>query len=132
MSWKYFSDQSKILLDYKGKDYKLVGWTPDRATFFSGVGIIHLEGLVNDYKYIKNYLPDKIDEYLRKIKATHFIISNKPYLETKIRCKVPIIEKFNKNKYVYGVLTERNSYIAVYEIIFKNFQIDKHTLKKLC
>lgn len=132
LSWKYFSDQSQILLDYKSNGYKLVGWTPDRATFFSGVGIIHLEGLVNNYDYVNNYLPGKIDEYLKEIKATHFIISNKPKLETKIRCMVSIIENFDKNEYVYGVLNERNSYIAIYEIIFQNVKTDKHILDELC
>ena len=132
LSWKYFSEQSKILLSYKSTDFTLVGWTPDRATFFSNVGIIHLEGLVNSYDYINNYLPNKIDQYLKKIKATHFIISNKPYLPKKLQCQIPIFLNSEKDNYVYGRLLKRNSYIAIYKIYFTNSKINKNNLERLC
>lgn len=132
VSWKYFSDQSQILLDYNTKDFILAGWTPDRATFFSGVGILHLEGLVNSYEYINNYLPDKIDQYLKDRKVTHFIISNEPYLATKVRCKILITSNMKQNIYVYGLLRKRNSYIAVYEVFVANTKADKTNLKKIC
>ena len=42
-----------------------------------------LEGLVNGYDFINNYLPDNLMNYFIDIRATHFIISNKNILPKK-------------------------------------------------
>ena len=119
VSWKYFYKESQILLNYNKNDYRLVGFTPDRATYFSGVGITHLEGLVNGYDFIDNYLPNNLLTYLTDIKATHFIISNSNILPREISSKLLITSDLDKNQNAIGILDKRNNYIAIYKISYE-------------
>jgi hypothetical protein len=118
-SWKYFYKESQILLNYNKNDYRLVGFTPDRATYFSGVGITHLEGLVNGYDFIDNYLPNNLLTYLTDIKATHFIISNSNILPREISSKLLITSDLDKKQNAIAILDKRNNYIAIYKISYE-------------
>lgn len=121
--WDVHAQESQLLVEYQNAGAVLVGWSPDRATFFSDVGIHHLEGLVNGYDFVNNYLPGRIASYIRDIGATHFVISNPPVLPEQMPPYIFIVADSDGKLEAYGRLDRRNSYIAVYEITFDRASI---------
>jgi hypothetical protein len=117
-SWHKIYTNSRLLDEYNDPDIVLVGYTPDRSGFFSSANIYHLEGLVNGYKFINDYLiTKKIAQYVLDIGATHFVVSNANILPKCMRSYILVAGSGIKKDTIYGILEKRNSYIAVYRIL---------------
>ena len=119
--WSTQEERSKLLQDYDNGENVLVGFTPDRASFLSGVPIRHLEGLVNGYDYIRSYLiPGRVASYMEDIGATHFVVSNRPNLPEYVPCQVEIAADNDGGLSAYGTYDRHNGYIAVYDVSFSS------------
>ncbi len=133
ISWVTLSKESQVLQEYSGPDKVLVGWTPDRAVFFSGIGVRHLEGLVNSYDYIFTYLRGRrITQYLIDIGATHLIVSNALFLPKKVSCTVSISKDDKNSLSAYGLYEMHNSYVAIYRVVFIQDESNHNLLGSLC
>jgi len=125
-SWSRALAQSEILQEFDKPGNILVGRQPDRAAYFSGVPVYHLEGKMNGYEFVRSYLlPKRLGSYLRDIGATHFVYSNAvnpPGLPAGglrpgyVPCQVPIAEDEDGEVAVFGEYVRHNSEIAVYRI----------------
>ena len=131
--WQKFSEESQLLKEYKQQDVVLVGFTPDRAAFFSGVSIRHLEGLVNSHEFISHYLKNgQIVTYLKDIGATHFVVSNADTLPKRIECIVKIAVNSDSRLTAFGAYEKHNSYIAIYKVWFSEESSKQNFLDNLC
>jgi hypothetical protein len=116
--WSTHARESQLLVDFDNGTNVLVGSSPDRASYHSGVSIRHLEGLVNGYDYIRSYLiPRRVASYLSDINATHFVISNASVLPVSLPCFTEIAADADGQHLAHGIYENHNSYIAVYRII---------------
>lgn len=117
LGWTYFAERTEKLREYHSDEIVLVGQTPDIASFYSGVPIRHLEGLMNSYEYLRSYsIPGKIANYLAEIGATHFVVSNRAVLSDYIPCVKMIAKDIDSGLTAYGIYDSHNSYIAIYRI----------------
>ena len=124
--WSTQEQRSKLLQEYDTGENVLVGYTPDRASFLSGVPVRHLEGLVNGYDYIRSYLiPGRVASYLEDIGATQFVVSNKPQLPEYMPCQVEIAANDDGGLRAYGTYQRHNGYIAVYDVSFSSGESDQ-------
>lgn len=116
--WSYYAHESELLNKYNTGENILVGGTPDRAAYFSGVPIRHLEGLMNGYEYLQTYVkPRRIASYLADIKATHFVISSGSILPDYVPCSIEIARDSDGGRRAFGTYDRHNSYIAVYRVV---------------
>ncbi len=117
VDWSAQERQSLMLRDYDLEGVILVGNTPDRASFLSGVPIRHLEGLLNGYDYLRSYVePGRIASYIQDVGATHFVISNAPRLPDYLECRIEIARNEDGGLTAYGTYDRHNGYVAVYRI----------------
>jgi hypothetical protein len=115
--WSYFAHESELLKEYNIGENVLVGGQPDRAAYFSGVPIRHLEGLMNGYAYLKDYVkPRWTATELADIKATHFVMSSEPFLPDHLPCDIEIARDSDGGRRAFGTYDRHHGYIAVYRI----------------
>jgi len=131
VSISYLVDQSRVLQTKFKPETVLVGFTPDRAVYFSGRSVIHIEGQVNGYEFVKNYLPDSIPTYLSKISADYFVISNRYRNPPEMPCKTLIAT--GRDLVAIGELRFGNSYLVFYEVVIKpKSEIERFNFSKIC
>lgn len=130
LGWTYFAERTEKLRDYRGDGMLLVGQTPDVASFYSGVPIRHLEGLMNGYDYLRSYaLRGKIASYLADIDATHFVVSNRAVLPDYVPCTWIVAKDADSGLTAYGIYDSHNTYITIYQIILAKEQPAEITAK---
>ena len=131
--WYVYAKESQLLKEYNTSNHVLVGRTPDRASFFSDVGIRHLEGLVNSYEFVEKYLSSgQLASYMKDIGATHLVVSNAPVLGKYQKCFLNIDSDKKGDLKAYGVYEKHNSYIAIYRIYFNKEKINDNLYKGDC
>ena len=113
-TWSVALQQNELLVEYNKPGNVLVGPNPDRAAYFSGVPIRHLEGKVNGYDFIRSYLiPRRVASYVKNIGATHYVFSNAGRPEG-LPCQLKIIS--DQDVVVYGEYDRHNDELFVYRI----------------
>jgi hypothetical protein len=118
LGWTYFASRSELLQEYSSEDNILVGYSPDVVSFYGGVPIRHLQGLVNGYDFLRSYLlPRNLASYMSDIGATHFVGSNSRYIPTYVPCVAELARDKDGPLIAYGIYDQHNSYVAVYRII---------------
>ena len=118
LGWTYFATHSEMLKEYQSEGNVLVGYTPDVVSFYGGVPIRHLQGLVNGYDFLRIYLiPRNLASYMADINATHFVGSNPRFLPTYLPCVQELARDQDGPLVAYGIYDRHNSYVAVYEVI---------------
>jgi len=116
-SWSLAQQQSELLREYDVPGNILVGRAPDRASYFSGVPIRHLEGKVNGYEYIHSYLlPRRIASYINDIGATHYVFSNGVRPQGHLPCRILLEKDEDGGLVVFGDYERHNETIVVYRI----------------
>ncbi|MCH8989452.1 MAG: hypothetical protein IIA92_11685 [Chloroflexi bacterium] len=114
-TWASAIEEGQLLHDYDKPGNVIVALQPDRATYFSGVPMRHIEGKVNSYEYIRSYLlPGRVTAYLDDIGATHYVYSNEPIPSTGIPCKIQIAT--SKEGTLYGEYDRHVNNVWVYLI----------------
>jgi len=131
VSIRYLVDQSSVLQTKFKPDTVLVGFTPDRAVYFGGRSVIHIEGQVNGYEFVRNYLPALIPEYLSKISADYFMISNRYRNPPEMPCKILIAS--GRDSVAIGELRFGNSYLVFYDVLIEpKSEIERLNFAKSC
>ena len=118
LGWTYFASRSEILREYQSEGDVLVGYSPDVVSFYGGVPIRHLQGLMNGYDFLRTYLlPRNLASYMADINATHFVGSNSRYIPTNVPCVAELARDEDTPLVAYGVYDQHNSYVAIYRVI---------------
>lgn len=121
VTWEKMAEESRLLNEFTSDEYVLIGFSPDRAAFFSDANIRDMQGLVNDYDYLRDYLiPGHFASYVRDVQATHLVISNNPHLPEKIDCSILVASNKHDSLAVLGKYVQHNSYIAIYKLSLTN------------
>jgi hypothetical protein len=118
-SFSYFQENSNLLSRYDINETVFVGYTPDRAVYFSGMPVRHIEGLMNGYDFLDDYLkPGQFASYIKGTEATHFVLSNAPVLPDFIPCRLVIARDDRGQLTATGEYDRHNRYVAVYRVAF--------------
>ena len=74
---------------------------------------------MNGYEYLDSYLkPGRVATYLSDVKATHYVLSNSPYLPNYIPCRIEIARDSDGGLRAIGTYDRHNDFIAIYRVSF--------------